>query len=91
MFQGRNDRIAEYFVKVLFILYKEKGMNRRGWSMYKDQLDFLKISKAIESVYEQLQEESLTEQAVNTMKEAEENLQQAISYSLSNTYIKRTY
>ncbi len=59
--------------------------------MYKDQLDFLKISKAIESVYEQLQEESLTEQAVNTMKEAEENLQQAISYSLSNTYIKRTY
>jgi uncharacterized protein YpuA (DUF1002 family) len=57
--------------------------------MYKDNFDFTKISKALDSVYDHLQSEGNSERAIDILKEAEENLQQAINYNLSAPTIRK--
>lgn len=52
--------------------------------MYNDSIDFTKISKAIESAYEQLKLLSENDDILNELKEAEYNLQMAMNYSLSS-------
>ncbi|MCU9613665.1 hypothetical protein OEV98_08835 [Caldibacillus lycopersici] len=53
--------------------------------MYRENLDFTMISKAIEFTYQQLQTENVNnEQAFYELQQAEENLQQALNYLLTN-------
>lgn len=59
--------------------------------MYKSNLDFSKISKAIESAYQHLQMENIPEDAIDHLREAQENLQSAMQYSLTTPIIKHTY
>lgn len=55
---------------------------------YEDE--FFRISKAIESVYEQLQHDQTSESAINALREAENNLQQAIFHSLAQPTIRNS-
>lgn len=55
--------------------------------MYRENLDFEKISKALESAYQQLEESQIADDhIINELKEAETNLQQARNYSLSSKW-----
>jgi len=51
--------------------------------MDKRNLDFAKISKALEATYQQLQSENISDEALDMIKEAEQNLQLAMQYSLT--------
>lgn len=64
----------------------------KGWTMDKWNLDFAKISKALEATYQQLQSENISNEALDTIKEAEQNLQLAMQYSLTtpiNTQMRK--
>ncbi len=59
--------------------------------MFRDnRMDFDQILKAIETAYEQLQHDESAQEAIQSLKEAEENIQQAINFNLS-TPIFRTH
>lgn len=64
----------------------------KGWTMDKWNLDFAKISKALEATYQQLQSENISNEALDMIKEAEQNLQLAMRYSLTtpiNTQMRK--
>lgn len=56
--------------------------------MYRERLDFAKITKAIDNTYQLLSEKEATEKALHTLKEAELNVQQALTFSLSSPVIR---
>jgi hypothetical protein len=74
------------FRNILFFhdynIYYQK--EEKGWNMYKDNhIDFDRIFKALESAYEELQQDHLAQEAIQSIKEAEENVHQALNFNLS--------
>ncbi|NCU16428.1 hypothetical protein [Pallidibacillus pasinlerensis] len=52
--------------------------------MYRDnRMNFDQMLKAIETAYEHLQNDESAQEAIQSLKEAEQNIQQAINFNLS--------